>query len=108
MKKSVAIQGIEGSFHHIVSQIYFEDSIEVQPYLSFNEVVESLTSKTTDVAVMALENSIAGSIIPNYAHIDDQNLHITGEFFLEIAARKRMKRLLNFAGFMARKAGVMK
>ena len=84
MKKSVAIQGIEGSFHHIVSQIYFEDSIEVQPYLSFNEVVESLTSKTTDVAIMALENSIAGSIIPNYAHIDDQNLHITGEFFLEI------------------------
>ena len=84
MKKSVAIQGIEGSFHHIVSQIYFEDSIEVQPYLSFNEVVESLTSKTTDVAVMALENSIAGSIIPNYAHIDDQNLHVTGEYFLEI------------------------
>jgi prephenate dehydratase len=33
---------------------------------------------------MALENSIAGSIIPNYAHIDDQNLYITGEYFLEI------------------------
>jgi prephenate dehydratase len=33
---------------------------------------------------MALENSIAGSIIPNYAHINDQDLHITGEYFLEI------------------------
>ena len=42
------------------------------------------SSKNTDIAVMALENSIAGSIIPNYAHIDDQDLHITGEFFLEI------------------------
>jgi prephenate dehydratase len=47
-------------------------------------VVESLITKKSDVAVMALENSIAGSIIPNYAHIDDQDLHITGECFLEI------------------------
>jgi prephenate dehydratase len=84
MTKKVAIQGIEGSFHHIVSQTYFEEAIEVQPYLSFSEVVESLVSKTSDVAVMALENSIAGSIIPNYAHINDQDLHITGECFLEI------------------------
>ena len=84
MIKKVAIQGIEGSFHHIVSQTYFEEAIEAQPYLSFSEVVESLISKTSDVAVMALENSIAGSIIPNYAHINDQDLHITGECFLEI------------------------
>ena len=84
MTKKVAIQGIEGSFHHIVSQTYFEGPVEVQPYLSFGEVVESLMSKTSDVAVMALENSIAGSIIPNYAHINDQDLHITGECFLEI------------------------
>jgi len=84
MTKKVAIQGIEGSFHHIVSQTYFEESVAVQPYLSFSEVVESLMSKTSDVAIMALENSIAGSIIPNYAYINDQDLHITGEYFLEI------------------------
>ena len=84
MTKKVAIQGIEGSFHHIVSQTYFEETVVVQPYLSFSEVVESLISKTSDVAIMALENSIAGSIIPNYAHINDQDLHITGECFLEI------------------------
>ena len=84
MTKKVAIQGIEGSFHHIVSQTYFEEPVVVQPYLSFSEVVESLLSKTSDVAVMALENSIAGSIIPNYAYINDQDLHITGECFLEI------------------------
>ena len=84
MKKRVGIQGIKGSFHYIVSQTYFEEVVEVQPYLSFGEVVDSLASKHTDMAVMALENSIAGSIIPNYAHIDDQNLYITGEYFLEI------------------------
>ena len=84
MTKKIAIQGIKGSFHHIVSQTYFEGDVVVQPYLSFSEVVESLMSKTSDVAIMALENSIAGSIIPNYAHINDQDLHITGEYFLEI------------------------
>jgi len=84
MTKRVAIQGIEGSFHYIVSQLYFDEPVKICPYLSFGEVVDSLTSKNTDIAVMALENSIAGSIIPNYAHIDDQDLHITGEFFLEI------------------------
>ena len=84
MTKKVAIQGIEGSFHHIVSQTYFEEAVAVQPYLSFSEVVESLMSNNSDVAIMALENSIAGSIIPNYAHINDQDLHITGEYFLEI------------------------
>lgn len=84
MTKKVAIQGIEGSFHHIVSQTYFEKPVAVHSYLSFSEVVESLLSKTSDVAIMALENSIAGSIIPNYAHINDQDLHITGEYFLEI------------------------
>jgi len=84
MKKRVGIQGIEGSFHYIVSQTYFEEVVEVQPYRSFGEVVDSLMSKHTDMAVMALENSIAGSIIPNYAHIDDQDLYITGEYFLEI------------------------
>ncbi|MDC1472069.1 prephenate dehydratase [Flavobacteriaceae bacterium] len=84
MTKKIAIQGIKGSFHHIVSQTYFDEAVEVQPYLSFSAVVESLITKKSDVAVMALENSIAGSIIPNYAHIDDQDLHITGEYFLEI------------------------
>jgi prephenate dehydratase len=84
MTKKVAIQGIEGSFHHIVSQTYFEESVAVQTYLSFSEVIDSLMSKTSDVAIMALENSIAGSIIPNYAHINDRDLHITGEYFLEI------------------------
>ena len=84
MTKKVAIQGIEGSFHHIVSQTYFEEAVALQPYLSFSEVVESLMSNNSDVAIMALENSIAGSIIPNYAHINDQDLHITGEYFLEI------------------------
>ena len=84
MIKSVAIQGIKGSFHHIVSQEYFDDTIKVLECLTFDQVVSSLIEKETDAVIMALENSIAGSIIPNYALIDDSNLHIVGEHYLDI------------------------
>jgi len=84
MIKSVAIQGIKGSFHHIVSQEYFDDTTDVLECLTFDRVVSSLINEETDAVIMALENSIAGSIIPNYALIDDGNLHIVGEHYLDI------------------------
>lgn len=84
MIKSVAIQGIKGSFHHIVSQEYFDDTINVLECLTFDRVVSSLIDKETDAVIMALENSIAGSIIPNYALIDESNLSIVGEHYLDI------------------------
>ncbi len=84
MIKSVAIQGILGSFHHIVSQQYFERDIAVKECLTFDKVVDSLVSMECDAAIMALENSIAGSIIPNYALIDTNHLHIVGEHYLDI------------------------
>jgi len=84
MINSVAIQGIVGSFHHIVSQQYFEKTITVKECLTFDEVVASLVSKECDAAIMAIENSIVGSIIPNYALIDSNHLHIVGEHYLDI------------------------
>lgn len=84
MIKNVAIQGILGSFHHIVSEQYFGKNINVQEFLSFDAAVESLVSGKSDAVVMALENSIAGSILPNYALIDNNDLQITGEHYLDI------------------------
>ncbi|MCO4820896.1 MAG: prephenate dehydratase [Flavobacteriaceae bacterium] len=84
MIKTVAIQGVKGSFHHIVSQKYFDDQVQVMECLTFDRVVDSLINSETDAAIMALENSIAGSIIPNYALIDNHNLHIVGEQYLDI------------------------
>lgn len=84
MIKSVAIQGILGSYHHIVSQQYFDKEISIKEYLTFDKVVESLVSKECDAAIMAIENSIVGSIIPNYALIDTNHLHIVGEHYLDI------------------------
>ncbi len=84
MIKSVAIQGIKGSFHHIVSNEYFGKEVDIQECLTFDRAVQSLLTNETDAVVMALENSIAGSIIPNYALIDAHNLHIVGEHYLDI------------------------
>lgn len=84
MIKTVAIQGIKGSFHHIVSQQYFDNSITIEECMSFDKVVDCVLTKKCDAAVMAIENSIAGSILPNYALIDNHHLHIIGEHYIDV------------------------
>ncbi|TNJ46186.1 prephenate dehydratase [Tamlana fucoidanivorans] len=84
MIKTVAIQGVKGSFHHIVTQQFFENAVDSIECLTFDRVVDALITKECDAAIMALENSIAGSIIPNYALIDKFGLHIVGEHYLDI------------------------
>jgi prephenate dehydratase len=84
MIKTVAIQGVKGSFHHIVSQQFFDKTVNIIECLTFDGVVDSLISDESDAAIMALENSIAGSIIPNYALINKYDLHIVGEHYLDI------------------------
>ena len=84
MEAKIAIQGIVGSFHHQVAQEYYGQDVVVDECLSFEELVDSLLSGKSSQAVMAIENSIAGPIIPNYALIDKNNLHITGEHYLNI------------------------
>jgi prephenate dehydratase len=84
MNLKIAIQGIQGSFHHQVAHQYFDANVQLHECSSFREVVMSLKSNESDKAVMAIENSIAGAILPNYALIDKNELHIIGEFYLDI------------------------
>lgn len=84
MKKPIAIQGVKGSFHHEVVQQYFNIDEQVVECMTFDSAVDSLLQGQTDTIVMALENSIAGSIIPNYALIDNYHLNIVGEYYLDI------------------------
>lgn len=84
MTTKIAIQGIKGSFHHQVVKEYFSENVSIDECLSFEELIDSLLSGKSDQAVMAIENSIAGPIIPNYALIDKNNLHIIGEHYLSI------------------------
>jgi len=84
MKNKIAIQGIKGSFHHQVALNYFDETIAVDECMSFDSLVESVLKEDSKFAVMAIENSIAGSIIPNYALIDNNNLKIIGEYYLSV------------------------
>lgn len=84
MIKAVAIQGVKGSFHHIVSQQYLDENVLVDECMTFDAVIDSILNGKSDAAIMAIENSIAGSIIPNYALIDSHDLHIIGEHYLDI------------------------
>lgn len=84
METKIAIQGIKGSFHHQVAQEYFQQENDLDECMSFDDLVKSLIERKSQKGVMALENSIAGSIIPNYALIDRNNLHIIGEHYLDI------------------------
>ena len=76
----IAIQGIKGSFHHLVALNYFGPTVEVTECISFQEIIDKLSQKEAQRGVMALENSIAGSILPNYALIDDYDMHVIGEY----------------------------
>jgi prephenate dehydratase len=80
----VAIQGIKGSFHDIVAKQFFGNEIQLIECMSFTEIPVLLNDEKVDSAVMAIENSIAGAILPNYALLDEYNLSIEGEVYLNI------------------------
>src|SRR6187549_308522 len=85
MNKKIAIQGFEGSFHQAAARYFFGKDIETVFCASFRELVKKASDKKeTHAAVMAIENSIAGSILPNYNLLQNSSLKITGEIFLQI------------------------
>src|SRR5689334_25383895 len=83
-KKKVAIQGIAASFHEVAAMSYFQEPIETVECLTFHALCESLKHDNADYAVMAIENSIAGSILPNYFLLQEYHFSIVGELYLPI------------------------
>ncbi len=80
----IAIQGYEGCFHQIVAEEYFGRKVEILPCDTFRKVAEAVKHAEADYGVMAIENSIAGSIIANYQILQDENLQVAGEYYLPI------------------------
>jgi prephenate dehydratase len=83
-KIRVAIQGLATSFHEVAALTYFKEPIEIVECLTFHALCEALDKGNADVAVMAIENSIAGSILPNYFLLQHYHFTITGELYLPI------------------------
>jgi prephenate dehydratase len=85
MAMKVSIQGYEGSFHQMAARFFFGKGVQVIPCATFREVIKLASNKKeADGAVMAIENSIAGSILANYNLLQRSSLVITGEIYLQI------------------------
>ena len=86
MHKKVTIQGYEGSFHQVAARQFFGKDVDVVPCATFRDVVRiGEDAKQSDGAVMAMENSIAGSILPNYNLLQKSKLQVIGEVYLSIS-----------------------
>ena len=84
MANTVSIQGFEGSFHQIAARQFFGKGIGILPCSTFRDVVDATKKGETDASVIAIENSIAGSILPNYNLLHKSGLSIIGEVYLPI------------------------
>ena len=85
MNTRVSIQGYEGSFHQVAAQHFFGKDVQVLPCATFKDVIKIASNKKeSDGGVMAIENSIAGSILANYNLLQKSSLKIIGEIYLQI------------------------
>ena len=89
--KSVAIQGIRGSFHEQAAKEYFSDEISVSESKSFDELVAKTANNTVDYGIIAIENTVAGTIHQNLLLIRNSGLNIIGEIKLRIGQNLAVK-----------------
>ncbi len=80
----MAIQGIRASFHEEAAFKFFGENIETIECNSFKQTFQKLEAGKADFVVMAIENSIAGSLLPNYSLLREYNFPVIGEVYLPI------------------------
>lgn len=82
--KRIAIQGLKGSFHHEAANHFFGEEIDLVPCEDFPTVVKSVLDGSADQGIMAIENSLAGCIIPNYQLLRKNKVEVVGEVGLRV------------------------
>ena len=86
MKKTIAIQGYSGSFHHLAAINQFGQDIDIEPCSTFRELFRKTQyDHEISIGLAAFENSIAGSILNNYSLLQKSSLMVTGEVYLPVA-----------------------
>jgi prephenate dehydratase len=82
---SVAIQGGFGAFHEIAARQFFENiNIEIVPCETFTDLFNELQDKKVDCGIVAMENSVAGSLLQNHTLLRESGLSIMGEQYLRV------------------------
>ena len=84
MKQTIAIQGISGAFHDEAAHKFYGDNIDIAECKTFRMLCQKIDSGEVDGGIMAIENTIAGSLLQNYSLIDEYHLRIIGETYLHI------------------------
>jgi len=84
MKTKVAIQGAHGSFHELAGMKHFGYGIECIECVTFKNVFDSVINGDVDFGITAIENTVAGTILPNYAMLRESGVKIIGEVYLHI------------------------
>jgi len=84
--KGIAIQGYEGSFHQVAARNIYGKGVQVIPCATFRDLIRIGSDKNASSgAIMAIENSIAGSILPNYNLLQKSKLKVVAEIYLSIS-----------------------
>lgn len=82
----IAIQGYHGCFHEIATNHFFKDThFEVVECKNFPSLFKKINNGEVNLATVAIENTVAGSIIPNYSMLNTCSAQIIGEVFLRIS-----------------------
>lgn len=84
-KRKVLIQGFRGSYHEMAARRYFRDEVEIIPTLTFDELFRLMQYDSSLYGIVAIENSVSGSILPNYNLINDSGFFIRGEVKMRVA-----------------------
>ena len=86
--KRVAIQGIKGCFHEQAAYLFYEKigmpKPEVVECASFDELYKRMDAGEADAAIMAIENTVSGGLLPNFELLRKYDRKIKGEVFLRI------------------------
>lgn len=78
--KKVAIQGGLGAYHGIAAENYFGEEVEIIPCVAFRDIFTTIEKDPNIIGIMAIENTIAGSLLGNYDLLKDNKLPIAGEY----------------------------
>ena len=88
MEKKIAIQGVKGCFHEQAARLFYEEHGHIVPEivecLTFDGLYKEMDKGNADAAVMAIENTVSGGLLPNFELLRNNDRKIKGEVFLRI------------------------
>ena len=86
--RKIAIQGIKGCFHEQAAYLFYEKEGLEKPQIvecsTFDDLYKRMDDGTADAAIMAIENTVSGGLLPNFELLRKYDRKIKGEVFLRI------------------------